>query len=123
MGGGRSRTFPKDYDQLDRLKHENQKLKREVARLRKELSKIDVDRHEHLKELVQQQYQEDMEAHKKSTKEELIKKWECFKCNIGYLRLIILNRLDGVFYFRRCTECAHKTRLKKYTEKVEGIKD
>lgn len=124
MGGGRSRTFPKDLELLDRLKHENKKLKKEITRLRKELSKV--DRYEDLQDLVEQQYEEDNKVHgftKEVSREDLLKQWGCFECKAGYMKLIILSRMDGVFYFRRCSACAHKTRLKKYTEKVQGIKD
>lgn len=54
------------------------------------------------------------------SKEDLKKKWQCFSCGEGYLRLIIINRPDGRHYFRSCNCCDKRTKIKRYTEDVEG---
>lgn len=125
MARGRSRTFDKEYNKSQRDRHEIQKLRKEVASLRKQLARVDVDRYQNLQELVEKQADEDKQLHarKKPTREEQLKRWECHECREGHLKLIILNRPDGVFYFRRCDACAHKTRMKRYTEDVEGLKE
>ena len=116
MTKNRNRTYDKETDTLQHLKSENKHLKREVVRLRKELDRI-YNRYDNLDDLVQQHYKEE------SPKEDLKKKWACNECKEGYLKLIIINRRDGSFYFRKCSMCDHRTRLKKYTENVaEGPK-
>lgn len=113
----RSRNMDKELDLLQRLKNENQKLKKEVTRLRKEMDRLN-NRYSDLEEAVSDQYEEVVKPDPK-------KQWECHVCKEDYLRLIILNRPDGVYYFRKCGSltCKNKTRLKKYHDKVEGLRD
>lgn len=53
--------------------------------------------------------------------EDIQKKWECYQCNEGVLKLIIIPRGDGNSYFRQCSnpKCKHRTDLKEYTEDVD----
>ena len=108
----------KEEDQLQKFKRENKSLKIDVARLRKELEKLHI-RYSNLDDAVQAQYEETVTP--KARMEDLKKKWACHKCKEGHLKLVIINRMDGTFYIRKCNLCPHKTRLKKYTENVEGI--
>ena len=108
-----------ELDQLQKLKEENKKLKKQIGSLRKQLSRIDLDRYENLKELIDKQRHED-EASAKTSK--LLKKWKCYECGNGILKLLIFNRRDGTFYYRRCSNCDHRTRLQKYHKDVEGVK-
>jgi hypothetical protein len=118
----RRRNFSdKELDKLQRIQRENEKLKRENVRLRKEISKLDTNHFEHLRDLVDQQTAEAFEG-PKSKRQEQKEKWECFECKEGTLKIIILNRRDGCHYFRKCSNCEHKTKIKKYTDQVEGIK-
>lgn len=112
--------YDKEYDLLDRMKHENQKLKKENARLRKELSKFNISHFEHLKDLVDQQTAEELNPKLKSNRQKEKEKWNCFQCQEGTLKIIIINRKDGPHYFRKCNNCTHKTKMKKYTNDVEG---
>ena len=120
---GRSRNYDKEYDLLDKLKQENKQLKMQVQRLRKEIDK-NRNNYEDIKDLLDQQAEEEIHiATKSKKKEDLLKRWQCHKCNQGVMKLIVLPRLDGPRYFRKCSACANKTTLKKYTEDVEGIVD
>lgn len=114
------RNGDKELDQLQRLKYENQKLKKENSRLRKLIQRGQADQ-ELLHELITKQNEE---AEFEQTQKLLKNKWRCFKCNEGVLKIHIMKRLDGVFYWRRCSnsECDHKTKLQRYTKDVEGIK-
>lgn len=116
MAKSRTTRGEKEYDLLDRLKHENRKLKRENASLKKALSRIDIERFENLKELVDQQRQEEKNKEKKKESQN---KWNCYQCGKGHMQLHIFNRRDGVFYYRSCTLCEHRTRMKKYHKDVE----
>lgn len=120
MKGRRSQKYNKEYDLLEKLKHENQKLKRENARLRKELSKIDISHFEHLRDLVDQQTAEELQKVPKSKRQEQKEKWKCFECEEGTLKIIIINRQDGPHYFRKCNNCTHKTKMQKFNNEVEG---
>jgi len=119
--GRKTYNKDKEFDQPQRLKAENKKLKRELARLKKELSRIDIDRFNNLKDLVEVQRSEDNMLQKESERENLMKRWICFKCKEDSLRLLIFNRLDGIFYYRRCPSCGHRTKMKKYKEGIEGV--
>jgi transcription elongation factor Elf1 len=78
------------------------------------LSRIDVERFENLKELVDKQRQEE------KTKDKKVKKnWDCYQCGKGHMQLHIFNRRDGVFYYRSCTLCENRTRMKKHHKNVE----
>ena len=115
----KSRNMDKELDLLQRLKLENQKLKREVSRLRKEMDRLS-DRYTDLDEAVNDQYAESV-----APKVDPKKKWQCHACKEDYLRLIILNRPDGVHYFRKCgnPKCINRTKLQRYHDKVEGEVD
>lgn len=111
----KSRNYDKESKLIDRLKHENQQLKRENAKMRRQMDRLnlDHDRYRTLRELVHKQTQES----RKKPQE----KWQCWECGKGTMRLILMPRLDGTFYLRRCDlkECGHATKLKKHTKDVE----
>lgn len=66
----------------------------------------------------------DVQKQHKDRLNELKEKWQCFKCKIGYLRLIIVDRKDKKFYFRICVnkDCSNRTKLKEWDSNVKGIK-
>jgi hypothetical protein len=103
-----------------RLRLENQKLKRQMSKLRKQLSRIDIDRYTNLKEMLEAQAAEDEGFDAKLELEQLKEKWICHECKNDYLRIIIVPRADGLFYIRKCP-CGHRTKMKKYTDEVDGL--
>ena len=113
----------KEYDLLQKLKHENDKLKRQVSALRKQLQRVDLDRYENLKDIIDKHYREDAAEQLQAEKKKLAKKWECHECRVGFMKIFTISRRDGMFYYRKCTECSNRTPTKPYTDKVEGIKD
>jgi ribosomal protein S20 len=53
------------------------------------------------------------------------KKWACYTCEVGVMKLIIVPSIGGGSrYFRKCSnpKCKHRTDVKEYTEEVEGVK-
>ena len=114
------RKSSRDLDQIQKLRYENQKLKKENSRLRKLIQRGQADQ-ELLHELITKQNEE---AQLEQTEKLLRNKWKCYECGEGVLKIHIMKRLDGVFYWRRCSnpECDHKTKLQRYTKDVEGIK-
>jgi hypothetical protein len=115
---GKRQMRDKEYDQLQRLKDENRKLKQEISRLRK-MTQHTAEYSDRLKKLTKQQYKEELDY--KSKKEQIIEKWSCHKCNQGVLKIIIVSRADGQYYFRSCNICDNRTKIKAYEEAVEGI--
>jgi len=120
--GKRRQYADSELDRLQRLKHENQKLKRENSRLKKQLDRIDDSHFANLKEVIESQERSDQADHDAKKNEKLAKHWACWDCKEGTLRLCIVERRDGVFYFRKCDNCPKKGRLKPFNDKVEGLK-
>lgn len=111
----------KELDQLQKLKHENAKLKRQVSTLRKQLARIDMDRYQELREA--SEISDTAEQDSKGYVEMLKKEWECHECKNGYLKITLVSQRDRLMYYRSCTNCGNRTRLKTYTDDVKGIKE
>lgn len=121
---GRRRQFnTKEEDLLQKLKRENDRLKKSISSLRKQLSRVDLDRYENLKDLLYKQADEELNERIVEAKKKLKKKWECFICRIGFMKIHTVSRRDGLRYYRKCTNCDNRTKMKQYNDKVEGLKD
>ena len=116
----RRKYADKEYDELQKLKHENSRLRKSVRSLRKQISRIDLDRYSNLKNLIDKHLEEE---HVDVLEKQLKRQWECYKCGEGFLRLYTIARRDKTVYYRKCTECSNRTPIKPYTDKIEGIKD
>ena len=112
----------KEYSRLQESLHENKRLKREIASLRKQLARLDLDRHTFVKDIIDEHYaneeqQETTEKMLKRMKEE----WKCKECHIGYLEINLYTKVGETWYFRKCNSCPHRTVSQKYSpDKVEG---
>jgi len=122
MGRGTRAKSDQDVKEVQKLRRENVKLKGQISSLRKQLSRIDLDRYTNLRDIIEAHELEDDEFDIKESLEESKKKWECFDCKEGILNLIMITKCGDPFYLRRCNNCGKKTRLKKYDETVKGIK-
>lgn len=118
MAKSRTKRGDKELDQLDRLKQENKKLKRELARYRKIVDRFDLDRYEHIKEILQ----EEDKRLKHAEFKKLEKAWRCHDCQAGILRLRVIDRRDGTYYNRVCDGCGKRTSFQRYTKNVKGVK-
>ena len=114
MGKRGNRNYDKENSQLDRLKKENETLKRKISALRKQIDRLnlDGDRYTALRELINQQTEE--EAKNSSRKD-----WTCFSCGRGRLKIVILPIKGSPKYFRKCNGCSYRTKGKNYTKDVE----
>lgn len=103
----------REHDQLERLKNENRKLKRELKTARKLLDRYCVAEEKGLIE-------EDviLPSKKRLKEDELLKRWECYECHEGVLELIII----GNRYFRKCNHCGKNTKTQIWDETVEGVR-
>lgn len=118
----RKHSKDREFDQNQRLKYENQKLKRQISSLRKQLARIDISRYEHIQDMLQEYDEQEVQDRIAKEKEQLKQKWKCWDCTEGYLKLIILDRRDGLKYFRKCNNCKKQTGVKNFTPDIEGFK-
>ena len=122
MGKARINRYGQTKEQ--ELRQENQQLKRMVSSLRKQIARIDLDRYESVKEMIQEHYKEGKEEEGKEILENLKKTWECHKCNEGYLEIFVLNRGSDTIYYRICSNapaCMNRTKTQIYSQNVKGI--
>lgn len=122
MARKNKKNLDKEFTREQRYRKEIEKLKRENSRLRKLLARIDLEQHLNLKEAVLKKEKEDQveKAIKKQNKEE--QAWRCYQCHEGTLRLKIFEMRDGARYYRKCDSCPNRTKGKKYTPDVRGVK-
>lgn len=121
MKNGRSHKTPrKESNELTRLKKENKLLKRQNARYKKLLQRLDHERFMNIQEAIDAQKKEENELQKELKAISLEERWKCFDCGKDYLRLVVFNRPDGSFYFRRCPTCGRKTKRKRLIGNIEG---
>ncbi len=114
------RHCDQEQSKLQRLAFENKKLRREIATLRKQLARIDLDRYPQVKELVEKHEESDSsDGHR--FLEKIKEEWKCNQCNEGYLEIIIYSKLGNPWYLRKCNNCTNRTKAQKYTTEVKGI--
>ena len=113
----------KEYSRLQEALHENKKLKREIASLRKQLAKIDLDRYSYVSDIVQEHLAEEKEEQTTTQMLQSMKnEWQCRDCGVGYLEIHLYTRPDGTHYYRMCNNCSKRTKGQRYEPgKVRGI--
>lgn len=124
MAKTKTRRNEKEYDQLDKLKHENSKLKREITSLRKIVDRVDPIKYEELRQIskerrLERKLQENKERAKKNTKKD---KWLCHVCGRGRMEIKKWPLNDGTTRYNRvCSfeKCKNRTNFKVYTKDVE----
>lgn len=121
MGKSKRARSDKEYSEIQRLRRENDSLKKKIASIRKQLQRVDLDRYHNLKDIVAKHEREEELEQVESEQEILRKKWKCKKCNHGILEIILFTKLDQEWYYRQCTECDNRTRAQRFHEKVVGI--
>lgn len=119
---GKSRRGDKERSREQELKYENHKLRRQVSSLRKQLARIDLDRHSYVKDIVDEHLADQEEI---TTTEEMLKsmknEWKCRECGDGHLEIVLYGKMDETWYFRKCNGCPHRTKSQVYTPNVKGI--
>jgi hypothetical protein len=118
---GKARRGEREFGREKKLSHENKRLKKEIAQLRKLLARVDLDRYSQVKDMIEEHYQEDRLQEGQDILERLRQEWKCFKCNSGYLEIILYTRRDGTHYYRKCNNCDNRTKGQRYTDDVKGI--
>lgn len=110
----------KEQDKLQKMLAENKRLKAQVSKLRKVIKNIDIEHYKFVQDLLNSDKFVDNTAEIELQKK-LEEKWACFTCGKGVMRLVMLNRAGIPHYIRKCDICDNKTKMKKYTEDVEGV--
>lgn len=120
---GKSKRSDKEFSREQKLIQENQKLKRQIGTLRKQLARLDLDRYSQVREIIEDHYQEDRAEEGQNIMERLKKEWACHEggCT-GYLEIILYNKINSTWYYRKCSNCPHRTKSQKYDDSVKGIK-
>lgn len=139
MGKGRHRAgFKEEKDgETQKLRNTIRRLQSDIKKLKSELKTYeaafqknitflkgkvkDHSLHELLKAASKDQNLQELEVEKEETFEQMAKKWQCHKCNEGVMKLTVVTRQDGKWYFRKCTisKCTNRTDLKQLTDDVE----
>lgn len=123
--------------EVEKLKNANRRLKNDIIKLKSENETYRIAFEKNiqflkgkvkdisLEELVagakKDQPLEKIEQVKEETYQEHKAKWKCFQCNEGVMKITVISRQDGKFYFRKCNQpkCSNRTELKPFTEDVE----
>lgn len=114
----------KELDQLQTFKRENDKLKRQISSLRKQLARIDLDRYVHVKTIVEEHMaSEEVDQSTQSMLKSMENTWRCNQCNDGHLQIQLYTKSSETWYYRACSnECGHRTPCKPYDpNSVKGI--
>lgn len=120
---GKSRRGSKEITREQKLIKENRQLKRELAHLRKQIARVDLDRFETLRQMVtdQEEAQRLQDSVPISNTEALKKEWACKECTGGVLEIVLYPKLGQTFYYRACSNCDNRTQGQRYGETVRGI--
>ena len=111
----------KEVDQLQRLKSENKTLKRELSQIRKQMARIDLDRFDTLREMIEENQTTEEPEFGANFLDNLKKTWLCNDCRQGHLEIILYNKVDSTWYYRKCSNCPNRTKSQKYFPSVQGI--
>lgn len=119
--GRKNHKKDKDFDELQKLKEQLRKARRTISGLRKVISRVDMEQYSFVKDFMEA-HDCDMTAPIEKDMRQAEQRWQCYECGEGILKLITIFKVGVPHYFRKCSECENKTKLKRYTDDVEGIK-
>lgn len=119
---GKTKRNDKDFSREQKLINENKRLKRELSKIRKAMARLDLDRYDTIREMVQEHRTESQPEFGADFLENLKKIWLCNDCRNGYLEIILFNKINSTYYYRKCNNCPNRTKSQKYDpQKVKGI--
>ena len=121
----KSRRDNRGNTREQRLLNENTKLKKQLSKLRKQLCRIDLDRHAHLRDIIEEHYHEEDLKDGKEILEKVKQEWKCHCCVDGYLEISPYSKMGETWYYRICSNapiCKNRTKSQPYDpNKVEGL--
>ena len=124
---GKNRNCSKEYTREQKLANENKALKKELAHLRKQIQRIDLDRYDTVSKMCSD-YQEKERFEEQAQEsnnglEQLKKTWACHTpgCE-GYLEIVCYPKMGTTWYFRTCALCKKRTISQRFdSDNVKGI--
>lgn len=121
---GKARRGDKERSNEQRLKYENSKLRREVSSLRKQLARLDLDRHSYVRDIIEEHMAgEEVDQSTQSMLKSMENTWRCNSCNEGHLQIQLYSKIGETWYYRACSnDCGNRTVGKPYDpNSVKGI--
>lgn len=125
---GKSKRSDKEYTREQKLSKENKMLKRELAHLRKQISRLDLEGLEAAKQVHFDQEEKsrlnEAVGEPNSGLERLRETWTCKDCNSGWLEIFLYPKMASTWYYRICSNslCKKRTKGQRYDEQsVRGI--
>ena len=116
--GGKDGKTDKELSKIQKLAYQNKKLKHEIAKMRKTLSRLDsgwcpgcLERYDGK--------EEEVELPEPCQTKWVGKDRTCFKCKEGVLRIVKYYKITDTWYYRACSQCDHRTKGKKFTPDVQ----
>ena len=82
-----------------------------------------MDDYNNIQEAREAQLRERKELKSANTKTDEEAQWRCFTCNGDHLRLVIYQKVNEPYYFRRCPSCGNRTKSKRFDDSVKGVRD
>ena len=123
MGKDRAPKKPrKEQSALQKANKEIKMLKRQLSRYKKLISRMDMDNYTNIQEAREAQTRERKELKKDKKQIDESAKWGCYSCGEDFLRLVIYQKVNEPYYFRRCPTCGNRTKGKKFDDSIEGIR-
>jgi len=121
---GKNRNCDKDYSEIQTLRYQLQKLKKENSSLKKQLARIDLDRYSTVKDMIREYRDTEDPTVPEPIEflEEMKKEWACKMPGCpGHLEIILYSKIGNPHYFRKCSECSNRTPSQAYVpSKVRG---
>jgi len=120
---GKSRRGTKEFSREQKLLNENKKLKQTIGQMRKHMARMELNRHDYesMKELMEEHQTEAEPVFGANFLDNLKKTWLCNDCRQGHLEIILYNKIDNTYYYRKCSNCPNRTKSQKYSPNVQGI--
>ena len=110
----------KELSQLQTARREIEKLKREVSSLRKQLTRLDLDRHSYVRDIVEEHYTRENNEAAMEIIESSKSFWKCRECSEGFLEIMEYPKMGISWYYRKCSNCKHRTKSQQLTPNVKG---
>jgi len=110
----------KEFTALQKANKEIKMLKRQLSRLKKLIARINIEEYQNIQEAKEAQMRERIALKKDIETLEDAERWRCFSCEEDYLRLVIYQKVDQPYYFRRCPSCGKRTKAQKFNVDIKG---
>lgn len=112
--GKMTKTYKRDkeFDKMDKMKHEIKCLKRDLKAARKMLDRYLVAEQSGLFD-----GEKVIPSKKRKEKDSIYEKWMCHTCENGTLELVIF----GKFYLRKCNGCGKMTKRQEVKNDLNGV--